>query len=69
MKKLGRYDTLIEQLFLNKDLEKDQERSEIMHKLHNEADYQIEKELLDYLVEPLAQAKQFKQAYHCVELL
>lgn len=47
MKKLGCYDIMIEQLFLNKDLEKDQERSEIMHKLHNEADYQVEKLLLD----------------------
>jgi len=43
---LGLFNQILESLFLNKDLNKEQDRNEIIHKLINEAHYQYEREVI-----------------------
>lgn len=40
---MGQHDKFFDYLFLMKDLEKEQDRNEVIHKLQSEADSQLER--------------------------
>ena len=66
---LQKYESLIETLFVNKDLDREQDRNELIHKLQNEADYQLERSMLYTNLSVFLQSGMHYNALSCSELL